>query len=61
MHIGNHDMNQSYTMRKDQEKIPIEKSGIRERPGCHNRQQTNIYKAYKLQSQNSKQEPWTYI
>ena len=25
MHLGNHDMNQTYTMRKDQEEIPIEK------------------------------------
>ena len=24
MHLGNHDMNQTYTMRKDQEEIPIE-------------------------------------
>ena len=25
MHLGNHDMNQTYTMRKDQEELPIEK------------------------------------
>ena len=25
MHLGNHDMNQAYTMKKDQEEIPIEK------------------------------------
>ena len=25
MHLGNHDMNQTYTMKKDQEEIPIEK------------------------------------
>ena len=24
MHLGNHDMNQTYTMKKDQEEIPIE-------------------------------------
>ena len=43
------------------------KSRIIERPQCHNKQQTNIYQAYKFQNQNSKQEPglifgtFTYI
>ena len=60
MHLGNHDMNQTYTMRNDQEELPIEK-GIRERPGCYNGQQTNIYQLYILQNQDSNQEPWTYI
>ena len=36
MHLGRHDMNQTYIMKKSQELIPIEKVDS-ERFGCHNR------------------------
>ena len=54
-------MNQTYTMEKAQELIPIEKSGRWEKFACHNRQISNIYRAYKFQNQNSKQKSGTHI
>ena len=46
MHLGNHDMNQTYTiMRKDQEEIPIEKVESEKELDVIIDNQTNIYQA----------------
>ena len=50
MHLGGHDMNQTYTMKKGQELI---KRGLWEKFGFHNI--SNIYRAYTFQNQNGKE------
>ena len=61
MHLGNHDMNQTYTMRKDQEELPIEKVESEKDLDVIIGNKLTFTKHNEFQNQNSKQEPWTYI
>ena len=61
MHLKNHDMNQSYTTRKDQEELPIEKVESEKDLDVIIDNKLTFTKHNKFQNQNSKQEPWTYI
>ena len=54
-------MNQTYTMKKGQELIPIEKVDSEKDLGVIINKSLNIYRAYKFQNQNSKQKTGTHI